>query len=435
MGPTPEHVARVQDPTTSASELSSLAAADPALWPAIADHPNVYPDLVAWMRENGLVESSETPISTPTTPLPIAMPIILTVIAWVKKRSRMLIWVCAGLVMAIVAVVLVMTLVVAPQQRAADAAAEAAAVAAASLEEAIARFDSSATRCERMNAGLKSAITSAEKQAAVDPGTLADPLVITSLRDAIDVAAETTPCEVPSIAIDLADIDEQLEQVGADADRVEDATQSLGDAASKVQRSATEKEQAAAAAAAEAQRVEQAAQVAARTWTMQDPQGYSFTGTLAIGSITTSATHGDYSLGAACGFDPATDVAVPVTLTVTATTQGFDTDVAALVSLTVSRSDQPHDVEIEGYYSEGPDCETPAYGSTILDGVSWQEPFSTGQSGVHQFVVIIRAWKTPSTPAGDTAFLDAVQLTVNGGQSSGFGATERKSLSLSNKVR
>lgn len=437
MGPNPEDLARAQDPTTSASELSSLAAVDPALWPAIAVHPNVYPDLLEWMHENGLDANAEAPTSTPMTPqaraaeASVALPISVTVMAWIKQRSRLLIWIGGGVVTAILAVVLVMTLVVAPQQR----AAEAAAAAAAALKEAIAGFDDSATRCERMNAGLESAITVAEGQAAIDPGTLADPSLISSLRDEIDIAAGTERCDVPSMASDLADIDAQVVQVEADADGVEDATRKLEDAGSQVQRSVAEKEQVAAAAAAEAQRVAEAAQVAARTWTMQDPQGYSFTGTLAIGSITTSGTYASYALGAACGFDPSTDVAVPVTLTVTATTPGFDTNVSALVSLSESRSDQPHDVVIEAYYSEGPECKSPSYGSTILNGVVWQEPFTTGQSGSHQFVVIIRAWKTPATPAGDVAFLDAVYLSVNGGQNSGFGATEGKSLSLSNRVR
>ncbi len=295
MGPNPEDLARAQDPTTSASELSSLAAVDPALWPAIAVHPNVYPDLLEWMHENGLDANAEAPTSTPMTPqaraaeASVALPISVTVMAWIKQRSRLLIWIGGGVVTAILAVVLVMTLVVAPQQR----AAEAAAAAAAALKEAIAGFDDSATRCERMNAGLESAITVAEGQAAIDPGTLADPSLISSLRDEIDIAAGTERCDVPSMASDLADIDAQVVQVEADADGVEDATRKLEDAGSQVQRSVAEKEQVAAAAAAEAQRVAEAAQVAARTWTMQDPQGYSFTGTLAIGSITTSLRQRD----------------------------------------------------------------------------------------------------------------------------------------------
>jgi hypothetical protein len=53
------------DPTTSAARLAELAAADRALWPAIAAHPNVYPDLLDWMREHGGL-----PTAVPVLPVP-----------------------------------------------------------------------------------------------------------------------------------------------------------------------------------------------------------------------------------------------------------------------------------------------------------------------------------------------------------------------------
>src|SRR5690606_39266241 len=107
------------------------------------------------------------------------------------------------------------------------------------------------------------------------------------------------------------------------------ATDSLTAAADAVSRSVQEKRNAEAAAAAEAERQQQEAQRAARTWTMRNAQGYTFTASLEVGSPTTTLTVGDYRLGQSCGFDPALDIAIPVTMTVTSTTEGFETPISA----------------------------------------------------------------------------------------------------------
>ena len=57
MTASPEQAALLADPATSAATLQNLAAADATLWPAIAAHPNVYPDLLTWMHENGLAQT------------------------------------------------------------------------------------------------------------------------------------------------------------------------------------------------------------------------------------------------------------------------------------------------------------------------------------------------------------------------------------------
>jgi len=45
--------AALEDPRTTADDLSTIAAEYPVLWPAIARHPNAYPDLLVWLGEVG----------------------------------------------------------------------------------------------------------------------------------------------------------------------------------------------------------------------------------------------------------------------------------------------------------------------------------------------------------------------------------------------
>ena len=59
MTATPEQLALVRDPSTPAAALAELAYAERSLWPLIARHPNVYPDLIEWMRTYGLPEPEE----------------------------------------------------------------------------------------------------------------------------------------------------------------------------------------------------------------------------------------------------------------------------------------------------------------------------------------------------------------------------------------
>ncbi|MBU1586667.1 MAG: hypothetical protein KKH51_01830 [Actinobacteria bacterium] len=457
MSATPEQLARVQDPSTPAIDLQALAAAEPELWPAIVAHPNVYPDLVAWIQasspaapvvpEPEAVAPVEYAPTTPleTTPLDRAPTEALTPVAvtpreprppfdfagWIKRRSRILIISGAGVVAAVIVLVLVLTLVVAPQQR----AAEEAAAAAAALDKASGKFDSAVKRCELLNKGFTTALATAQEELAVDPALLDDQSVLAALASEIDEASATEPCTAVTMAAEIAEIEKQTGTITDDADRVELATAGLTNATNDVLNSIAAKEAAAAAAAAEVERQQQAALLAARTWTMSNANGYAFTGTLDVSGPTTSFSYGDYTLGASCTFDAATDIAVPVKLTVTATTQGFDTEISALVTLSQSGKSQPHEVVIEAYYSDGPECQSPSYGTTILNGVHWEEPFATGKQGAHQFVVIIRDWKTPATPSGDTAFLSVLRLTVAGGQSSDYTTADRKMVLLTNEAR
>jgi len=43
----------VMDPATTGADLAQIVQAQPSLWPLVANHPNAYPDLLVWLRNNG----------------------------------------------------------------------------------------------------------------------------------------------------------------------------------------------------------------------------------------------------------------------------------------------------------------------------------------------------------------------------------------------
>ncbi|MCL2489535.1 MAG: DsbA family protein [Propionibacteriaceae bacterium] len=43
----------VLNPATSGADLAQIAQAQPSLWPQVASHPNVYPELLTWLDANG----------------------------------------------------------------------------------------------------------------------------------------------------------------------------------------------------------------------------------------------------------------------------------------------------------------------------------------------------------------------------------------------
>lgn len=56
-------LALLGDPATPAETLAQIAAEHPESWPLVAQHPNVYPGLLEWMRQQGFVP----PVPDPTT--------------------------------------------------------------------------------------------------------------------------------------------------------------------------------------------------------------------------------------------------------------------------------------------------------------------------------------------------------------------------------
>ena len=50
-------------PETSAHELADVAARFPELWPQVIAHPQVYPDLVDWIRRQQTTQPAATPVA------------------------------------------------------------------------------------------------------------------------------------------------------------------------------------------------------------------------------------------------------------------------------------------------------------------------------------------------------------------------------------
>jgi hypothetical protein len=51
--------AALGDPNLAATDLAAIAAAQPGLWPQVAAHPAAYPDLLEWLRSQGLAVGSQ----------------------------------------------------------------------------------------------------------------------------------------------------------------------------------------------------------------------------------------------------------------------------------------------------------------------------------------------------------------------------------------
>ena len=60
--------ALLRDPSTPADALGQIATAHRELWPAVARHPNAYPELIEWMRQQGFVVAESAVQSVPQSP-------------------------------------------------------------------------------------------------------------------------------------------------------------------------------------------------------------------------------------------------------------------------------------------------------------------------------------------------------------------------------
>ena len=437
----PDLRALVDDPATDAAALQRVAAAAPELWPAIAAHPNVYPDLVDWMRANGMPEAGapaepdpvaaaepEPAVTLAPEPAVSVAPVAEApaasraasgadaIVAWISGHRRLLLGVAGGVVAAVTVLVLVLALVVAPQQAAADARAAAEKAHAA----AVTAFERATQSCATAAKRYDSTQADAVEKLATDPGTLADASTLATLQAEIDAADAALPA-----------CDGRLRTA-------------LIDAMAVVNASAQDKLDADAAAAAAAQAAAEAAARAARTWAFTTADGYSYTAAVEVDEATTTfstqvrngETTQTLNLGDACSFDPATDIAVPVTARMTATTQGFDTTTNTTFSVSINgRPAIAHEITVETYFANGVACQTPSYGSSISWNTVSLEALATGSSSTHTFAVIIHDWRTPATPNGDSAFLDAVVIRLSGSYSSGYTTTNTQSLTLSDQVR
>jgi len=273
-----EQRAMVGDPTTPSTTLHELAAAEPELWPAIAAHPNVYPDLLTWMYENGLPRPQASPpetaaqqaVSAADAPIPSA-PVPSGTAAIEPRRlgraAKAIIWSAAGVIAAGIAAVLVVTLIVIPQQQ---AAAEAAAAARAAHDRAVADFKASASLCQDANSAYATSLDAARTALKIDPTTLADPSLFDALQSTIDQNKGEARCISPTMASETAQIEAQISEMDAAHAGLSTAASRLSDSTRAVTASVDRK---LAQDALDARTLE-------GTWT--DGDGYSFIVSVAL---------------------------------------------------------------------------------------------------------------------------------------------------------
>ena len=309
-------------------------------------------------------------------------------------------------------------------------------------EQAVSDFKNAATECKLANSALNTAVADAATTANIDPSSLADSTLIVTLRAISTRSSAAHACTAPTMAADTDAIDAQTAAMQSEINDVRTAAKSLVGAANAVTASVDEKKAVATNAAAAADQAAAAAAQASRTWRYTSDDGHTFTLVLSAGSPETDDSWLHNPKGSSsCGvtttcdtltlrdvctdFDPSTMIAVPVTATFTATTQGFSTNIPIQLRTLVHgkyagpNSNMGHyltdNVEIGRVWSSGPSCTSPD-----SDQGGYQDDNKTGDSFVHKFVVILKNWKTPNAPAGDRALLDWVAispypLSLNGG--------------------
>lgn len=189
------------------------------------------------------------------------------------------------------------------------------------------------------------------------------------------------------------------------------------------------------------------------TWTFQTESGYGYRMQVSVGAPITAGQNGYRSDGSSDGasdstgsdssggdgtdvgdgatiantigsvcedFDPATDAAVPVTMTVTATTtNGFTTPVSANFSITeadsVGDNDEQPDIlstmtlESEEFFSDNTDCASSSDMESM--GVEWDDKMAEGDVGTAYFDVIIKNYFSPSYPHGAAGVLPWIDIT------------------------
>jgi hypothetical protein len=295
--------------------------------------------------------------------------------------------------------------------------------------QAVSEFEKATIACKKVNATLSKAETDAATVVTTDPLSLADPTLIDALKATTSENSATHTCAAPAMAATTDEIATQTASLQAEIDDVSVAARSLQSAADAVTASVQAKVAAdAAAAAAEAAK----AAAAARTWHEDGGNGYTYDVSLVAGEPTTGATGSGSTVGSVCtDFNPATDIAVPYTLTVTSTTKSF-----AIPSLSVAL--YPYGVkgvnlasgswytgsnlfsatdigtyEAEEFYSgNGSKCWQPGQSlSAGLLNVQWSSGLEAGATSTWNFNFIVKGYKNPSHPDGNPALLSGIALS------------------------
>lgn len=456
-----EHAAA--DPATPQATLGELAYAHEDLRPIIASNPSAYDGLLEWLAALGdpLVDAALakraahtiTQISIPAAVTPLSTVVIHGAkFSWPAFLTKRFVIVLASLVvLAIIATVIGVSV----HNASVDAQLEA--------DQAVTDFKQAVNWCAIANTGLSGAIADAATAINTDPSTLADPGVIDQVRTATPKDSAYPVCVAPAMAADTETIRAQTSTLKTSIGDVNTEAAKLKTVVDAVTASAQKKKDDAAAAAAAADATAAAAALAAAheqsTWHYTSDDGHSFDVFLSAGSPETDDSWRYPPVGSdTCGltttcvtaklvdvcsdFDASTMIAIPVTATFTATTQGFDTDIPIhLNTIVQGRYTGPNSnmgdylnsyVEVGHVWSSGPLCVDPT-----SDNGGYSNNHKAGDSFIEKFVVILKKWKTPNTPGGDQALLDWVaispgSLTLNNGAS--WTTTSSKVMTLSNKI-
>lgn len=500
--PTDHERALASSPVATTVELRELAVAYRELWPDVAANPNVYPELIEWMKVQGFVpepvpNGGAYPVATglaeftadpaPTLAVETDVPVAEERIdfgsqaspgtnaasepeleariqrtgtvgsgtAQTGGRPRTKIFLIAGAAVVVASVIVSVAIAStsrheAPRQQQAESTEEPTpdpeAEAKAALDKAVSDFYAAVQACRSANIDYDDALDAATVMLTTDPAILTDPSMLDTLQSAIDANSDVEKCvspvraeEIDAIIAQTADIQEQITLVTT-------ATKALTDAGAPVYDIL---EQVRLAAEAEAE----AADLLARTWTFATESGYSYEQVIEVGPPIKDGFNGDWTVGTACSYDPSTDVAIPVTSTVRATTMGYNTPVRAgfliqhvgdsYSGVGIAPYNGDLRLSVERYFSDGTECDIMS-SSNYADstfGVQWTDPMSKGVAGSFTFTVIIEDYYVPATPLGDTALLDWITILPQGGKHSDLdGSYQRQSgeggagVSLTNKV-
>ena len=307
-------------------------------------------------------------------------------------------------------------------------------------DSAVTDFDDATAACERANSALGTAVINATATLATDRAILADPTLIDALATASTKNSEAALCTAPAMAEETDAIEAQTTALQDSTDDVSSAAESLQNAVDAVTASVQAKADAIAAAAA-------AAEVAARTWHQDAGNGYTYDVSLAIGGAGSGSP-----VGSVCtDFDPATDIAVPFTLTVTSTTADFDIPSLSVSLFPYSFAGVGHTsgvwyigsnmfsateagtYEAEEYYGgNGSTCWQPAQSlSAGLLSVTWSSGLAAGATNTWNFTFILKGYKSPAHPDGNPALLSSIGLSP---QLAVFWLPGNKALTLNNVI-
>jgi hypothetical protein len=158
------------------------------------------------------------------------------------------------------------------------------------------------------------------------------------------------------------------------------------------------------------------------TWSFSNSQNYTYDMTLSLGelikgSAAAGVAHPDepkFVVGANCPIDAVTDAVIPGSMTVTATTVGFATPISARFRLTDGGSDLNSrfdgKISVDVDYGQCFALNSENYSLTGGVGVTWQTPFTKGESGRMNFFIIIHDYYSPANPNGDTGYLSGEEV-------------------------